>query len=75
MMDGVPLECVAQALTPNGRIVLTLRRTHRPSGRRVLAHTLDGVLLWDSGDCVDLSNAVDAYDRWARSEAGAQAGA
>lgn len=75
MMDIAGRECVAQALTPNRRIVLTMRRTRRPSGRRVLAHTLDGILLWDSGDCYDLSNAVDAYDRWARSEAGAQAGA
>lgn len=75
MMDIAGHECVAQALTPNGRIALTLRRTNRPSGRRILAHTLDGVLLFDSGACYDLDNAIDAYDRWARSEAGAEAGA
>lgn len=68
-------DCIARSMTANGRIVVTLLQTARPSGRRILAHTPDGILLWDSDDCYDLSNAIDAYERWAQSEAGAEAGA
>jgi len=57
----------------DSRLTVSSYRTGRRSGRRLVVRNEHGIICFDTDECYDLGNAVNAVDLWLQSPEGALA--